>query len=128
VQLGTPHVLVRLVEGYAVVGPFVAPGRTACLRCGDAAATDLDPSWPLLVEQYSSLSARDRRDGATEPVDPALAALAGAWALRDVASYLQGHRPSTWSTTLTLDPLLADVRTETWLRHPACGCTWTMET
>ena len=30
---GTPYVLVRLTEGRAVVGPFVVPGRTACLRC-----------------------------------------------------------------------------------------------
>jgi bacteriocin biosynthesis cyclodehydratase domain-containing protein len=127
-QQGVPHVLVRLVEGYAVVGPFVAPGRTACLRCLDATATDEDPSWPLLLEQYSSLSRRDRRDGATEPVDPLLAELAGAWAARDVASYLLGHRPSTWSSTVRLDPLLQDIRTEAWLRHPACGCTWTMET
>jgi len=126
-QSGTPHVLVRLVERHAVVGPFVAPGRTACLRCLDATATDDDPAWPLLVQQYASLSARDRPDGAGEPVDLVLAELACAWAVRDVASYLHRHRPSTWSTTVRIDPLLQEIGTTEWLRHPACGCTWTME-
>lgn len=122
----TPYVVVRLVEGHAMVGPFVAPGRTACLRCVDATATDADPSWPLLLEQYAGLAERDRRDGVGEPVDPALAELACAWAVRDVRSYLAGHRPSTWSATIELDPLLQDIRVTSWLRHPDCGCTWTM--
>jgi bacteriocin biosynthesis cyclodehydratase domain-containing protein len=125
-QRGTPHVVVRFVEGYAVVGPFVVPGRTACLRCIDAAATDEDPSWPLLLDQYVTGSARDRRDGLGEPVDPTLAELACAWAARDVLTYLEGDRPSTWSATLRLDPRLHDLQTTSWLRHPACGCTWTM--
>lgn len=127
-EAGTPYVVVRLVEGHAVVGPFVVPGRTACLRCIDAASTDEDPSWPVLLEQYSRLSARDRRDGVGEPVDPALAELACAWAARDVLSYLGGERPSTWSATIELDPLLRELSVTPWLRHPDCGCTWTMGT
>lgn len=125
-RAGVPYVLVRIVEGYAVVGPFVVPGRTACLRCLDATATDEDPAWPLLVEQYSDASSRDRKDGMPEPCDPLLADLACAWAARDVVSYLSDHRPSTWSVTVRIDPLLHDVRSTDWLRHPACGCTWTM--
>lgn len=125
-QRGTPYVVVRFVEEYAVVGPFVAPGRTACLRCTDAHATDEDPSWPLLLDQYVAGSSRDRRDGLGEPVDPALAELACAWAARDVLTFLEGDRPSTWSATLRLDPRLHDLQTTLWLRHPACGCTWTM--
>jgi len=121
---GTPHLLVRLTEGRAVVGPFVLPGTTACLRCVDAHCTDADPAWPLLVRQYASLSAHDRPDGAPEPVDPLLAALALAWAARDVASYLDGARPSTWSATVTLHPGLASLETQEWLRHPGCGCSW----
>ena len=121
---GTPYLLVRLTEGRAVVGPFVLPGTTACLRCVDAHCTDADPAWPLLVQQYASLSARDRADGAPEPVDPLLAALALAWAARDVASYLEGGRPSTWSATVTLHPGLASLETQEWLRHPGCGCSW----
>jgi bacteriocin biosynthesis cyclodehydratase domain-containing protein len=121
---GTPHLLVRLTEGRAVIGPFVVPGETACLRCVDAHCTDADPSWPLLVRQYSAASAADRSDGAPEPVDPLLAALALAWAARDLASYVDGLRPSTWSATVTVHPQLSRLETRPWLRHPACGCSW----
>ena len=120
----TPYVVVRLTEGRAVVGPFVVPGRTACLRCLDAHHTDADPEWPLLVRQYAEATSRDRADGVPEPVDPALAALGVAWAARDVTAYADGGRPSTWSGTLTLDPDLATVETRLWLRHPECGCGW----
>jgi bacteriocin biosynthesis cyclodehydratase domain-containing protein len=124
-RAGTPHVLVRLTEGRAVIGPFVQPGSTACLRCVDAHCTDADPAWPLLVRQYSAASARDRPDGAPEPVDPLLASLALAWAARDLASYVDGGRPSTWSATVTVHPQLSRIEMRRWLRHPGCGCSWT---
>ena len=120
----TPYVVVRLTEGRATVGPFVVPGRTACLRCVDAHHTDADPEWPLLVRQYASASSGDRADGVPEPVDPALAVLAVAWAARDVTSYVDGDRPSTWSSTLVLDHGLTTLETRSWLRHPECGCGW----
>jgi bacteriocin biosynthesis cyclodehydratase domain-containing protein len=123
-RAGTPYLVVRLVEGRAVIGPFVQPGATACLRCIDAHHTDADPAWPLLVRQYSAASARDRADGAPEPVDPLLASLALAWAARDLASYVDGGRPSSWSATVTIHPQLSRLETRSWLRHPACGCSW----
>jgi bacteriocin biosynthesis cyclodehydratase domain-containing protein len=123
-RTGTPYVVVRLTEGRAVVGPFVVPGRTACLRCIDAHHTDVDPEWPLLVRQYGAASSRDRADGVPEPLDPALAAVALGWAARDVATYVDGGRPTTWSSTLLLDPQLASLETRSWLRHPECGCCW----
>ncbi|MGZ4455464.1 MAG: TOMM precursor leader peptide-binding protein [Nocardioides sp.] len=121
---GTPYALVRLTEGRAVVGPFVEPGRTACLRCLDAHHTDADPAWPLLVQQYARACARGRDDGTPEPVDPALATLAVAWAARDVVAFVDGERPSTWSTTLTLGPDLCELTSHSWLRHPECACSW----
>ena len=123
-RAGTAHLPVRLTEGRAVVGPFVAPGRTACLRCIDGHCADADPSWPLLVRQYAAASSRDRPDGVPEPVDPLLAALAIAWAARDLTAYVDGQRPSTWSATVTLHPEPGHVETRAWLRHPACACTW----
>lgn len=123
-RAGTPYLLVRLTEGRAVIGPFVQPGVTACLRCLDAHCTDADPVWPLLVRQYAAASARDRADGTPEPVDPLLAALALAWAARDLASYVDGRQPSTWSSTVTVHPQLSRIETRSWLRHPACGCSW----
>ncbi|HET6624765.1 MAG TPA: TOMM precursor leader peptide-binding protein [Nocardioidaceae bacterium] len=123
-RAGTPHLPVRLVEGSATVGPFVVPGSTACLRCLDAHHTDVDPSWPLLVMQYAAASARPRADGVPEPVDGLLATIALAWAARDLVSYVEGRRPSTWSATIRFDPHLSAVETRTWLRHPDCGCSW----
>jgi bacteriocin biosynthesis cyclodehydratase domain-containing protein len=123
-RAGTPHLLVRLTEGRAVVGPFVVPGRTACLRCLDAHHADADPAWPLLVRQYAAAAVRERVDGAPEPVDPLLARLALAWAARDLAAYVDGGRPSTWSTTVTLQARPDEVESQAWLRHPACSCSW----
>jgi bacteriocin biosynthesis cyclodehydratase domain-containing protein len=123
-RLGTPHLLLRLTEGRAVLGPFVRPGETACLRCVDAHHTDVDPAWPLLVAQYATAVARPRDDTVPEPVDPLLATLAGAWAARELVSLAEGRLPVTTSATVRLDPLVTALETQRWPRHPACGCTW----
>lgn len=119
-----PHLVVRLVEGRAVVGPFVVPGQTACLRCIDAFLTEQDPAWPLVVEQYSRATRADRADGVPEPVDAALAAVAIGWAARDLEAYSEGSRPSSWSTTTTLHPDLSEITPRQWPAHPHCGCGW----
>lgn len=119
-----PHLVVRLGEGRATVGPFVVPGETACLRCLDAHHADADPTWPLLVHQYAEACRQPRGDGTPEPLDPLLAAVAVAWAARDLATYVDGGRPTTWSTTLRLGADLAEVESRTWARHPHCGCSW----
>jgi bacteriocin biosynthesis cyclodehydratase domain-containing protein len=121
---GTSHLLVRLAEGEAVIGPLVVPGRTACLRCLDAYRTEHDPSWPLLVEQYARAVRTDRADGVPEPVDAALAALALAWAARDLATYAEGGTPTTLASTIELGPRLETIETRRWSPHPRCGCSW----
>jgi bacteriocin biosynthesis cyclodehydratase domain-containing protein len=122
-RAGVTHVVVRVVEGSAVVGPFVEPGRTACLRCLDAHQGLDDPLAPVLAGRHA-LAGDDRRDGVAEPVDSALAALALGWAVRDVVTHVDGGRPSTWSSTVRLAPALASVTRTEWLRHPGCGCGW----
>ncbi|MDX6325107.1 MAG: hypothetical protein QOK15_1461 [Nocardioidaceae bacterium] len=119
-----PHLLVRLVEGRAVVGPFVVPGRTACLRCIDAYRREEDPAWPLLVEQYARATRADRADGIPEPVDATLATVAVGWAVRELSTYAEGGEPATTSATLTLAPLLDSLDTRRWPQHPHCGCAW----
>jgi bacteriocin biosynthesis cyclodehydratase domain-containing protein len=118
----TPHVLVRFVEGRAVVGPFVVPGRTACLGCLDLHRTDTDPAWPLLLEQYTRLTRRDRPDGVPEPVDAAMAAVALGWAVRDVGALVAGGRPVTCSRTLSMTPDLVEVVLQDWPQRPDCAC------
>lgn len=119
----TPHLVVRFREGTAVVGPFVLPGLTPCLRCLDFRLGDEDASWPLLVAQYSRATRRDRADGVPEPVDATLAATAVAWAARELTAYAEGGAPATLGATHTLAARgdgAPDRRT--WQPHPRCGC------
>jgi len=125
VRAGVPHLVVRLVEGSAVVGPFVEPGRTACLRCLDAHLAEEDPFHAAVTVGHAR--AGTRPDGVAEPVDSALAALAVAWAVRDLVTHVEDERPSTWSATVRLSPTLSSVSQTEWLRHPACGCTWLLD-
>ena len=115
VQADRPHLLVTALAGRTRIGPFVAPGLTACLRCLDAHLTDRDPRHPLVVEQHL---AADPGDGPA----PADLQLALAWAVRDVAALLGGDRPTTWSATVDLEP--DGPVTQRWRRHPGCGCAW----
>ncbi len=124
VSAGVAHLLLRFSEGDAVIGPFVVPGATACLRCVDAHLGERDPRWSLLVEQQARLTARPRRDGVADPVDPLLAQLAVSWAARDLATAARpgAEAPATWSTTIRLPPDLAGFEATGWMRHPGCGC------
>jgi hypothetical protein len=117
VREGAPHFLVTCGAA-ARIGPFVLPGRTACLRCIDAHLAESDPRRPLVVEQ----TARAAQAADPGPVDPTLETLALAWAARDLARYAEGDRPATWSAIVTIDHVGA-VRRE-WERHPHCGCAW----
>ena len=52
-RAGIAHLAVAGVEGVAVVGPLVRPGRSACLRCLDLARSERDPAWPLILAQLA---------------------------------------------------------------------------
>jgi hypothetical protein len=112
-----PHLTVVVVPDAVRVGPFVVPGVTACLRCVRA--------WSAA----GSLGGSVGRGPAGAPLvpgpglDPALLALGVGWAARDVATWLDGGTPSTWSATVTLGLELSPAR-RTWHRHPHCGCSW----
>lgn len=125
VRTGAPHLLVTGSAAGRRLGPFVEPGRTACLRCVDAHEAELDPRRPFLVEQAARAAEAAAAAGAdpTHPVDPLLDRLALTWAVRDLCRYLEGDEPSTWSTTVDLGPTEAP-RVVRWLRHPHCGCAW----
>ncbi len=117
VRAGAPHLLVSGDGGGRRVGPFVEPGRTACLRCVDAHEAEADPRRPFLVEQAALASVGG------EPVDPVLDRLALAWAVRDLCRYLEGDEPSTWSATVDVGPTDGPHLVRR-LRHPHCGCAW----
>lgn len=114
-RAGLPHLLVTNVAARVTVGPFVAPGLTACLRCVDAHGSDRDPGHGVVLEQHGP--------AAGEPADPVLLRLALAWAVRDLVAYVEGDLPSTWSSSVLVDARLETERTS-WTRHPRCGCAW----
>ena len=116
-----PHVFLTATEGVLRVGPFVVPGRTACLRCIDAHHTEHDPRRALVLQQYAE--APCRRDGLPEPVPADLLDVAVGYVVRDLVNWVDGHRPATWSTTVRIDGRLELARTP-WPRHPGCGCSW----
>lgn len=116
-----PHLLLRAVEGEVVLGPFVEPGRTACLRCVDAHLAEDDPMHPLLVSPAARLPHVGR---GPEPVDSALATIALGLAVRDLVRYAEGDPVSTWSATVRLSPDQDDLSPRAWLPHPGCGCAW----
>lgn len=118
VRSSVPHLVVSGGAGSRRVGPFVHPGHTACLRCVDAHEALHDARRPLLLAQ-AARAATER----PPPVDPVLDALALAWAVRDLARYVEGDSPSTWSTTFDIGPTSAPTALR-WGRHPDCGCAW----
>ncbi|HEU4812194.1 MAG TPA: hypothetical protein VFT00_08625 [Nocardioides sp.] len=119
VRAGRPHLVVIGGHGGVTVGPFVVPGLTACLRCVDAQRGESDPRRATVVEQCAQAAPHS----GAEPRDPALLAMAVAWAVRDLVSFVDGDQPATWSTSVELGPDLGLVRRR-WPRHPHCGCSW----
>ena len=123
VRSRTSHVVVRLVDGGAVLGPFVVPGTSPCLRCIDAHLSLRDPDHTAVTTRYARATGRARPDGVPD-LDHSLALVALAWVARDVLAHLAGQQPSTWSRTLHLGATPARPSEHLWLRHPLCGCCW----
>ncbi len=115
---GRPHLWVCVRDLVAVIGPFVTPGETACLRCVDAAHDDLDRTWTTLLD---SAACHPR---APSPCEPTLAALAGAWAAQEVLLWSSGLRPQTEGAVVEVPMGFGDVQRTRFDPHPRCGCGW----
>ena len=120
VAAGTPHLAVAVVDGTAVLGPFVLPGRTGCLRCVDAARAAVDPAWPALVTQLTA--AAPAPAGVPPPRSPVLEAALAAWAVREVLAHLSGGHAVTYGASLRFDDDLVEQVRHSWALHPGCGC------
>ena len=111
-----PHLIVRAAGNGVVVGPFVLPGRTACVRCTDLARAERDPDWPGLLSQLTRI---------TGDVPGTLLSWAAATAAGQLLVLLAGggEPPESAGRTLELD---RDHRRQTrrWSVHPGCGCSW----
>lgn len=110
-----PHLLVRPRARGAVVGPYVVPGRTSCLRCGDLRRTRTDPAWPRMLAQLC----RTRTAW-----DQLAAEWAAALAATQVLAHLAGRTVETEAATLELGPVDWSWQRRVWPADPACGCCW----
>lgn len=115
-RAGVPHLVVRVREGQAIIGPFVLPTRSSCLNCHDMLRTVRDPAWPTLLAQLL----------ATPPKQPAcdivLATSAATQAAAQVLTYLTGGTPDALDGTVELRMPLSSQRRRSWMPHPACPC------
>jgi hypothetical protein len=116
-RAGFPHLWAYVRDLVGVIGPFVVPGRTACLRCVDAARTEADPAWPTLLQ---SAATRPLRVAACDGVH---AALVGAWAAQEVALWASDVRPRTRGRVIEV-PMGGPAEEGVFDPHPACGCGW----
>ena len=132
---GVPHLVVTVTAWGAVVGPFVLPGETACVRCVElqveALADDAEDDALRTRETAGSVGAAGAAGspsaGAAQeervPQSSAVAATAGALVAAEVVAYLDGRRPATAGASIEVETLDAMPRLRGWSVHPRCGCT-----
>lgn len=147
---GQVHLVLGARETLGVVGPFVVPGRTSCLRCHHLHRTDRDPGWPMVVDQLAAASrgpvgtsvvagagaaagtagepAVHRLRGnaagstATEACDGVLATLIASTAALHVLTWLRGEVPPSVDGTVEFRLPDGTGRRRGWEPHPNCGC------
>lgn len=119
-----PHLALRACEAIGVVGPFVLPAKSACLRCVDLRKAEGDPQWPKILAQATFTRAHP------QACDTVLAAMTTAVAAAQALAYIDraGASPRNPMTPVTANGTLEVVlpdwqwRRRTWLPHPACAC------
>jgi bacteriocin biosynthesis cyclodehydratase domain-containing protein len=123
-RAGIAHLAVAGVEGVAVVGPLVRPGRSTCLRCLDLARSERDPAWPLILAQLAGSGDGPQhglRDGGCDTV---LAATVAAQATVQILAFLDTGRPGRAVSDGALELAVPDWqwRRRSWPPHPRCPC------
>ncbi len=122
VRADLDHLVVRLVDAGAVLGPFVQPGRTPCLRCVDAHRSLADPDHVPVTARYAQATARADAAGDTGLPDPVLTTEVLAAAVRDLVAHAEGREPATRCHTVRVGPEPTDRSVTRWSIHPRCGC------
>jgi hypothetical protein len=115
-RAGVPHLVATVRGQTGVVGPFVVPGSTSCLRCGDLHRRDADPRWPGFAAQLTAGEAPP--SGAT-----VTCLLTAVTAAVQVLAFLDGaSAPAAVETTLEFSPPELLPRVRRWPVHPGCDC------
>ncbi len=117
-RAGVPHVWAFLRDLVGVIGPFVDPGESACLRCVDLARGEVDRAWPTTVSGPRPV---------VPPVDPLLAASVGAMVAAEIGVWASGRQPQTVGAVIELPYGAGAVERCTHAPHPHCGCGWAAE-
>lgn len=118
VRATIPHLVVRMEPNRAVVGPFVIPGTTGCVRCFDLSRSQYDTVWPRLLAQLCR---------ATPRAPAALQGWAVATAIVQVRAHLTGNEPDALGRILEVrsdDPSLHSLDISA---HPDCPCQNTLQ-
>lgn len=111
-----PHLGLVLREHTALVGPYVVPGRTGCLRCTDMYRADRDPDWVTVLAQVGEARRRGRPG--------LLQRLSTTTACAETLCALDGRDPVTLGCTLELSLANPVPTVRAWPAHARCGCTW----
>jgi hypothetical protein len=122
VAAGVPHLAVSLVDGIAIIGPFVRPGRTACLGCVDRTRVARDPAWPALVQQLGPDLPAPAVHDLPAPRSRVLQSAAATWAVRDLLAHLAGDRVLCYGSSLRFADDLVEQVVHRWELHPGCEC------
>jgi bacteriocin biosynthesis cyclodehydratase domain-containing protein len=117
-HVGVPHLWAYVRDLVGVIGPFVVPGATACLRCVDAARASHDSAWPTLLQSAEA------SPQPVPPCDAVLATLVAAWAAQEVALWASDIRPQTYGRVIEVPQGWGPAETVQYEPHPACGCGW----
>ncbi|MQA80061.1 MAG: thiamine biosynthesis protein ThiF [Streptosporangiales bacterium] len=114
-----PHLVAAVRETTGLVGAFVLPGRSACLRCLDLHRTDRDPGWPVVAAQLAAATPTT-----IDACDTVLATAVACWAAHEVLALIdESRRPLTVNGSLELSMNDWRWRRRTWSPHPDCACT-----
>ncbi len=120
-RVDVPHLVTATRDGCGVVGPLVQPGRTACLRCIDAARSTIDAAWPAIVAQLDRPLAGSSST-LVRAVSAVLDAAVAVLTARDALAHLASEPALTYGATLRIGPDLSDLRRHHWPLQDTCGC------
>ena len=115
---GLPFLCVGVRELVGLVGPFVVPGRTACLRCVDLGRAALDRCWTTLVDSAQASPPH------APSCPPSLASVTAGYAAQELALWASGAMPVCCDRVVEIPHGLGEVQTVSFQPHPHCGCGW----
>lgn len=112
VRDGQPHLLLRPLPSGMVVGPFVDPGITSCVRCADLRRGQ-DLGWaPVLARSIQTT---------VQPAGHHLA-WAASTAVIELARWMSRRRCALMGSTWEQSDLRDEAVGRAWPKHPECGC------